>query len=523
MSNAVVAMAVWLNASAANDPLATSNTWSKGHAGHLLRRAGFGGTPEQIEFLAGLGREKAVAYLVNFKVTADTGVPFELSPPPPPIRESHPNADRDEIQRLRALERRADRLQLDRLAGWWLSKMVSTPRPLQEKMTLFWHGHFTSGFREVQSSRAMYIQNELFRQMAAGSFRDLLLEVSRDPAMILYLNTQQNSKRNPNENYARELLELFTMGVGHYSEQDIKEAARAFTGIRLDRRTCEVSFRRRQHDSGEKTLLGRTGDFQPADVIAIILDQPATAEFMSRKIWEFFAYEDPEAPIVLALASVFRQSEYDVKALLQAMFRSDAFYSDRARFTHIKSPVELIVGTMRALETPVVNHMTLLEQLRVMGQTLLQPPNVKGWDGGIAWINTSTLFNRYNAPMHIVFGNDNPRFRRGLRRRQKQLEETFGGEAPIMMDMGTDTSIRPQPAYDPMPVISERDLSSAEAVVDHFVERLLQRSIDPARRKSLVEVLEQKIDSRNIARPDNADGIRALIHLIVSMPENQLS
>ncbi|MCZ6815301.1 MAG: DUF1800 domain-containing protein, partial [Planctomycetota bacterium] len=513
----------WLGAVAVDDPLATSNGWSKAHAGHLLRRAGFGGTPEQIDFLASLGREKAVGTLVDYEAVADTGTPFELPPPPPPIRQTHPNADKDEIQRLRGLERRADRIQFERVAGWWLSRMVSSPRPLQEKMTLFWHGHFTSGYREVRSSRAMHLQNDLFRRLATGSFRELLMDISEDPAMILYLNTQQNSKRKPNENFARELLELFTMGVGHYTENDIKEAARAFTGVRLDRRTCKVSFRRRQHDFGEKTFLGKTGNFEPSDVIDIILDQPVTAEFMSRKMWEFFAYEDPEPAIVKALASVFRESKYDVGALLQAMFRSDAFYSDRARFTHIKSPVELIVGTMRALETPVFNDVTLLEHLRSMGHTLLQPPNVKGWDGGIAWINSSTLFNRYNAPMHIVFGNDNARFRRALRRRMRQLEETLGAEAPVMMGMGPENIIRAQPAYDPIRVIVEQGLSSAEAVVDHFVERLLQRSIEPARRKSLIEVLERKIDARSVSRPSNADGIRAVIHLILSMPEYQLS
>lgn len=523
MPHVLFAIALWCGAVSPSEPLAASDAWSREHAGHLLRRAGFGGTPEQIDYLTTLGRSKAVDYLLNYEAVPDNEAPFELAPPQPPIRVSNPNADRDEIQRLRMLYRRADRIQLERIAGWWLSRMVSSPRPLQEKMTLFWHGHFTSGYREVQSSRAMYLQNALFRRLATGRFRDLLLEITEDPAMILYLNTQQNSKRKPNENYARELMELFTLGVGNYTEKDVKEAARAFTGIRTDPRTCRVAFQRRQHDFGEKTFLGKSGELQPADVIDIILQQPAMAEHMSRELWEFFAYEDPEEPIVNALATVFRESEYDVKALLRAMFRSDAFYSDRARFTHIKSPVELVVGTMRALETPVVDERTLLERLRVMGQTLLQPPNVKGWDGGIAWINTSTLFNRYNGLALAIYGNDNERFRQQLRRQQQRLQETFGAEAPIMMDMDADIAFRPQPPFDAMRVVHERGLSSAEEIVDHFVDRLLQRPVEPSTRRSLIETLEQQVRDGDIESPSNARGIRALIHLIVSMPEYQLS
>jgi len=390
-------------------------------------------------------------------------------------------------------------------------------------MVLFWHGHFTSGHREVRSARAMYTQNELFRANAKAKFRDLLISIGEDPAMILYLNTQQNVRRKPNENYARELLELFTMGVGEYTEKDIKEAARAFTGVKTDPRTCNVRYVGRQHDFGRKTFLGRTGDFDPADIIDIILKQPVTAEYIAGKLWSFFAYDDPEEELVKALAKAFRDADYDVGSLLRTMFMSDAFYGERARFTHIKSPVELLVGTLRSLEIAAVDTNTMNNQLRAMGQQLFQPPNVKGWDGGAAWINTSTLFNRYNALSHCLFGNDNRQFRQRARRQREQLRRTLGKEAEGMMAMDGSDAIRPQPAYDPMPVVRSLKKKTPEAIVDHYIKRLLQRRIDKKSRASLVEALKQEIDVRDIENPRNARGIRTLIHLIVSMPEYQLS
>ncbi len=520
---AVVAVILGLGATAPSGPLAASDTWSREHASHLLRRAGFGGTPEQIAFLTGLGRKKAVAYLLDYESLPGALPRLDLARPPPPIRVSHPDADRKEIQKIRGQRRRADRVQLQKVTNWWLEAMVSSPRPLQEKMVLFWHGHLTSGYREVRSSRALYVQNQLFRRRATGKFRDLLIEITEDPAMILYLNTQQNVKRKPNENYARELMELFTMGVGSYTEHDIREAARAFTGILTDPQTCEVFHTSGRHDFGEKTFLGETGSFDPADIIDIILKQPATAEFMARKLWTFFAYEDPDDSIIEALGAVFRESDHDVKTVLGAMFLSDAFYGDRARFTHVKSPVELLVGTLRALEIPVVDATTLCRQLRTMGQDLFQPPNVKGWDGGLTWINTSTLFDRYNALRHVIFGDDNPQFRRQRRKQREQLLRTLGAEAPVLTDMDAARMLEPQSAYDPTPVLKDMTTPTAEAIVDHYIDRLLQRRIAPERRQSLIDALKQQINTRKINSPSNARGIRTLLHLIVSMPEYQLS
>lgn len=503
----------------APDPLASSKTWSEKHASHLLRRAGFGGTPEQISYLVRLGRADAVRYLVDYEnITAD---PVETNKKPYEPRRPRDlfGLDKEERQRLIAQQRRNDRALFEEAVGWWLETMVTSPRPLEEKLVLFWHGHFTSGYREVRSSHAMLRQNELLRRHASGSFRAFLLAITEDPAMVLYLNTQQNRRGSPNENYARELLELFTMGAGNYTEADIKEAARAFTGIMVDMETGETVFRARQHDDGEKTFLGRTGTFKPADIIDIILEQDATARHMARRFWRFFAYDDPDEAIVDALAAVLRDGGYEFKPMLKAMFMSDAFYSKRAMFTNIKSPVELLVGTMRALEIAPGDTLSLNAGLRLMGQSLMQPPNVKGWDGGATWITASTLYNRYNVLGALVAGNDDDQSRRRRQQRIASMRESLGGESFLSDDM----TARTQPPYDPRPHMKKHRLTTLERIVDHYAKRLLQRPLNPAKRKLLIETARPIYRPGDIDSEQNAAMIRGLIHLIVSMPEYQLS
>lgn len=516
--------------------LRASQTWNYEQAAHLMRRAGFGGTPEQIAYLTKLGRRKAVEYLVQFERIPEKPIPVsvefqsrrgELKKSElrknrrQPIREVKgqsqtepmPTIDRAEQQKRLNQERR----QVGRVIRWWIETMVASPRPLQEKLVLFWHGHFTSGFREVKSSWAVYRQNELFRKRGAGNFRDLLIDITEDPAMVLYLNTQQNRKGKPNENYARELMELFTMGAGHYTENDIKEAARAFTGVSVDPLTGEPLYRVRQHDFGVKTFLGAKGNFDPIDIIDIILTKQATSEFIARKFWTFFAYENPSEDIVKSLAKVLRDNKYELKPMLTAMFMSDAFYSERAKFTHIKSPTELLVGTLRSLDTPAVDTTAMTQALRTMGQELMQPPNVKGWDGGETWITTSTLFNRYNLMCYLIDGNDNERGRKSRERTIEKLRETLGAEAM------TEDLAPLQPAYDPAPTVELLRLTTPEAVVDHYVKRVLQRTIEPEQRDLLIETFKKKLGKREIASPQGSAAIRALLHLIVSMPEYQLS
>ncbi len=504
----------------ADGALHASRAWDAEKAAHLLRRAGFGGTPDQIKALEAMGREKAVASLVDYEQIEWNAIPFETPIDGKRLRRSLRAGSREERQKLIADARKADRVVFEQLGAWWIEMMVSSPRPLEEKLVLFWHGHFTSGYREVKSSKALHLQNQTLRKNASGDFREFLFDITEDPAMILYLNTQQNRKGKPNENYARELLELFTMGPGNYTEQDIKEAARAFTGISIDVEAGETVYRSQQHDFGEKTFLGRTGQLEPADIIDTILEQEVTAEFIARKAWSFFAYDNPEDAIIKALGGVLRDNDYQLKPMLRAMFMSDAFYSERALFTNIKSPVELLIGTLRMLEIEPHDTTAMNIGLRMMGQSLMQPPNVKGWDGGATWITSSTLFNRYNVLGGVIAGNDNPQARRRRERLSQVMRENLGNEAVMMNDI---TEYRPQPAYNPIPVVESYKLNTAEKVVDHFAKRLLQRRLKPDRRKLLIDAIKPNFRAKDLKSDRNAELIRGLIHLIVSMPEYQLS
>ncbi|MBI3735311.1 DUF1800 domain-containing protein, partial [Candidatus Sumerlaeota bacterium] len=299
-----------------------------------------------------------------------------------------------------------ERQDIDRLKRWWLQRMLHTKRPLQEKMTLFWHGHFAASAEKVKSGYHNYQLNKLFRDMATGNFKMLTYEVGCSPAMMRYLDNAQNNKEHPNENWARELMELFTMGVGNYTEDDIKNSARAWTGWSTDGE--DFVYRPFLHDEGEKVFLGRRGNFNGNDIIDIIFEQPVTAKFIVRKLWTYFAYENPEDEIVEGLAATLRTNGYEIKPMLKQMFRSKAFYSDKAIGTQIKSPAQLTVSMLSALNIdPPAGSMTeiyAVSALRMMGQDLFYPPNVKGWPGGNEWINTNTLMTRYNLSNFLVQG-----------------------------------------------------------------------------------------------------------------------
>jgi uncharacterized protein (DUF1800 family) len=280
------------------------------------------------------------------------------------------------------------------LRGWWLEEMLATPSPLTERMTLFWHNHFVSSQQKVKLAQLMYRQNVTLRAHALGHFGDLLHAIARDPAMVIYLDSAQNRKGAPNENFARELMELFTLGEGNYGEQDIKDAARAFTGWSLDRDSGRFVFRRFVHDYGSKTVLGRSGYFDGDDVLDILLAKAQTADFITRKLWREFVSADPDEAEVKKIASRFRDSRYDIKVALEALLVSDAFYAKANRGVLVKSPVDLVVGTLKQFDLKPGEPVPFAVAAAAMGQNLFSPPNVKGWPGGEAWINTSTLLAR---------------------------------------------------------------------------------------------------------------------------------
>jgi uncharacterized protein (DUF1800 family) len=294
--------------------------------------------------------------------------------------------------------RRLERERVRDLNMAWVERMANDPGTLREHMSLFWHGHFA-----CRSQNPVFVQSYLntIRKNALGSFADLLMGVSREAAMLQFLNNQQNRKNSPNENFAREVMELFTVGRGNYTEADVKEGARAFTGWSYNA-LGEFEFRERNHDHGVKNFLGRQGAFEGADIIAILLEQRQTARFITEKIYRSFVSEVPDETRIARLASDFYDSKYDISALLRKIFSADWFYESSAQNVLIKSPVELLVGIQRTLGASFKNKQSTLYIQRVLGQELLYPPNVAGWPGGRNWIDSSSLMFRMQLPYMMI-------------------------------------------------------------------------------------------------------------------------
>jgi uncharacterized protein (DUF1800 family) len=360
-------------------------------ARHLLARTGFGPTDAEVRAFAGLTRDQAVtALLRDARTTAATPPPawaLETGPTGAPRGD---NVSEETRRAYRQLQIRQDL----ELRGWWLQEMLATTSPLTERMTLFWHNHFVSSQQKVRVARFMYAQNALLRANALGNFGTMLHAVSKDPAMLIYLDTAQSRKGQPNENFAREVMELFTLGEGQYREQDIKEAARAFTGWSIDRETGQYLFRTGAHDNGVKTVLGRTGRFDGDAVLDVLLAQPQVSEFVTAKLWREFVSPEPDAREVRRIAQAFRDQNLDVKVAIRALLHSDAFWAAENRGALVKSPVEVVIGTLRQLELTPATAAPFAIAATGMGQVLLSPPNVKGWPGGDVWINSTTLLAR---------------------------------------------------------------------------------------------------------------------------------
>jgi uncharacterized protein (DUF1800 family) len=358
---------------------AYSGHFGERHAAHLLRRAGFGGTNAEVGRLAGLSADAAVDWLMH-PSTPDLTFP------------DYPSMDE-----LYAEKKYHARIQTEL---WWLDRMLRTQHPLTEKMTLFWHGHFATSIAKVPAP-LMARQIDVFREKGMGNFRTLLAAVSVDPAMTVWLDNRANAKLHPNENYAREVMELFTLGLGNYTEDDVKEGARALTGWTYNGKTMTVAFDPRRHDDGIKTFLGRTGSFGLDDVVDILVAQPVHQRFIARKLLEFFVYSDPEPELTEAVAQVYGLSGFDIAKTVGTILRSNVFFSQRAYRALPKSPIEFTIGLLRYSGATSVPP-KLPDALRRMGQEPLAPPNVKGWDGGPTWINTSTLLTRFNFVNALV-------------------------------------------------------------------------------------------------------------------------
>ncbi|MBK9547288.1 MAG: DUF1800 domain-containing protein [Dehalococcoidia bacterium] len=459
----------------------------KVRAAHLLRRAGWGGSAAQIAEFAALDRETAADRLLNFESVDNAALDakiaaanFNLTTPGRGLDGKRPPLIRD-------------------MSRWWLYRMSYSQKPLEERMTFIWHGLLTTQQSQIgfQRSKQMITQNELFRAHALGQYDVLLKAVSKDPAMMTYLNTVDSTKEHPNENYARELMELYSMGEGNYTENDVRESARAFTGWRLTPPTkvqppAGLSEKERDeyldqlwgayepafvlntklHDSGSKTFLGQTGNWGGDDIVDIIMKQPATARFITKRLFSEFAYRDPDPATIDRLVEVWNSSNHNVKAVVRAILTSDEFYSRRAYRALVRSPLEFMVGAVRGLEVET-DWLTVEQSAAGMDQRLYEPPSVAGWPGGEVWLSSGTFFGRVNF---------------------------------------LDATLFPKNKAVAIPSLSSQ--ATAEATVDEALRRLVDDDIAPEARQSIYAY------ARTITNPQ--ERAAAVAYLVLASPEYQL-
>jgi len=566
----------------------TASDWSYDRAAHLIERAGFGATPEEVKRLAAMTPRRVVDELVDYESITSDLKPFDESviwdpgmDPFPPSRAEAVRIARERGEGLgekmlpEGAQRRlqpvvdkffyslaANNIETQRLGLWWANRMLTTRRPLEEKLTLFWHGHFATGANKVRDYRMMLRQNEMFRARASGNLRDLLIGILKDPAMLVYLDNGENIKKHPNENFGRELLELFTMGVGNYTERDVREAARAFTG--WTNNVLVFKLDADQHDFGEKTFLGRSGTFNGEDIIDAILTQPVTGEFVAAKLYRAFVREEIAGSVKAELGRTYRDSGYQMKPLLKRIFLSKDFYSPPAFATQIKGPVHLVVSTYKKMgisEVPTIPDFG--QMTSSLGQALFNPPNVAGWAGGRTWITPSTLLQRGNLFRGVLFpdvkgfrppdrsmGATDSRVGQRLAEgmgiteatKESDAESNTMAESNMMVDRDEDyntryggykgnllaferTKLIPRrpAAIDLTSMIKSAGADTVEEVVDHFIQRFLSATVAEDDRALLIDFLRGKLGSSGIRPGDKLEeSLRELLYVVWSMPAYQL-
>jgi hypothetical protein len=456
---------------------ASKNTWNLKWAAHLYRRAAFAVPPSDVE------AEPQSAWDA-LQASVKRGLSDSLEE----LLEGKSGQDEfnglmDNVGETVAKNSRElfERPSAEKLQGWWLYRMLYTPHPLLERCTLMWHNHFATSLAKVGRPLLMFRQNQLLRKHALGKFSPLLHEISRDAAMLVWLDGNSSIKGRPNENYARELMELFSLGVGHYTEADIREAARALTGWSVS--GGKAVYNKAAHDDGSKTVLGHSGRLTGDDVVDIVLEQPAAARFLVRKLFREFIseFESPPDRLIEPLAVQLRESDYDVKGCLATMLRSKLFFSEHAYRNRIKSPVEYVVGLIRSLDGRDARVQSLAELMDGLGQALFAPPSVKGWDGGKAWLNTATLLARHNLA-------------------SKLLDED---QANVKIDLAQ--------------LVESRGLDGYAGQVDFLLELLLQGDVSPQVRN---ELISYAIDGKR-ADAEKTGMLRTLTHAILTTPEYQ--
>ena len=568
-------------------PLPTSE-WNPDRAKHLLERAGFGGTPQEVERLARMTPAQAVKSLVRYQHTPDKFTPFQDSGSHDaglePFAVSRPaatdlakatgeslgvkvkpegNRKAQQVADRYLYWLRASRLETHRLGYWWANRMLTTPRPFQEKMALFWHGHFATTEEKVRDYRKLQIQNELLRQHATGKFRDLLVAVAKDPAMLAFLDAGVNLKGAPNENFAREIMELFTMGVGNYTEQDIKEAARAFTGWNYQ--GLKFVINPSQHDDGVKTVLNQTGRFNGEQVIDILLAQPVTAEYIAGKLYRYFVREDLSVSHQQQLGKLLRDSRYDTAAFMETVLLSKDFYSDDSVATRIKPPVELVISTYKKMGLQAVPGIPdFNEQTELLGQKLFYPPNVAGWAHGRSWITPGLLLARGNVIYDTVFPPIDfvaaDRVPNGLYQINPVADKLAQGQdittatKPVGKDAGEmsmsnqgdrdedfNTRLASYHAWrkaiekvkpierataqlNVSAMLRAAKCQTTDDAVAHLAQRFLSVKLSAEVQQRIANMLAQDLGTRQLSKADSymEDALRNALHVILSLPVYQL-
>ena len=512
-------------------------------AAHLLWRAGFGGTWDEALALARAGMDAAVNSLFD----------FSHDPAPQPACAMQPEDDKTFNERVKKLtdagrktaqeaRRKSEDDNITELKFWWLDRMLESsalaantgavyrsgpaivpPAPLQEKLALFWHSHFASSFNDkIERTYPMWQQNEMFRENALIPFPDLLKQVIRNPAMLVWLDNAQSRKEHANENLAREFMELFSMGVGNYTENDVKAAARCLTGYSVDRDTWTFQFNKDAHDTGVKTYLGQTGNWDGDDMVRIICAQDAPARFMAKKFLTYFVYDNPEPALVDEAATLYRSQGYSTAKFLSTLFRSELFYSTKAADSIVKSPVVLTIGALKSMRVKIPEKKVLTDSLRLMGQDLFFPPEVNGWVGGAAWINSNMLLIRYNFANYLLNGVSPEDF--------KVYNQKTDGETEVRRKFVESQRSPNEIAWSPRQQLKdsgdERTLFSTADIANYYARQFLQRAIPPPLLAQLQAFIE--IDAAGGHRSMTLDDsnfderIKGLVHLIMSSPDYQL-
>ena len=466
--------------------------WDRKMAAHLLDRAGFGGTPAEIDVLVGMGLENAVNSFIKADDDSDLFPRSELLMPEQRLlykQREKAAATEDERREVRRELGKVEGASMLDLRLWWLNRMRYTAAPLQEKATLFWHGHFATSNQKVNDSYLMWQQNDTLRRYALGKFPDMLKAMSRDPAMIRWLDLGDSRKNHPNENFAREVMELFSLGEGHYTEKDIQESARAFTGYRVNYEKGQFHFQEKDFDSGAKTFFDKTGPWTGDDIIDAIVAQPQCARFIGKKLWVFFVAENPSEETLGGIAELLISNGYDIGATLSTIFRSAAFYSPKVVHHQIKGPVQWMIQTTKMLEIPLPDSRVLENSLSALGQVVFAPPKVKGWDGGRSWISASSLLYRYNLAAYLL-----------------------SGKARILGGGNTKTAVIPLETIAPGSV-----RTGSDQLLDHLAFRIFNFPLPAKDRATYLTYLEKH------STPYSDDTVRDLMQIMMSTPDYQMT